>query len=153
RWASMWLLGLLFALAALATLSILGLRELLRDIAWPEWLPLMGRVLAYITTAFFLPSAVLGCISPVIVRLSMTDISRSGATVGRIYAWSTVGSIAGTFATGFFLISWFGTKDIVVGTAGLLGLMALWFVTDAPWRTALARAALPSGESSPYSRI
>jgi len=142
RWASMWLLGLLFALAALFTLSILGLRELLSDIVWPEWLPLMGRVLAYITTVFFLPSAVLGCISPVIIRLSMTDISQSGTTVGRIYAWSTVGSIAGTFATGFFLISWFGTKDIIVGTAGILGLMALWFVTDAPWRAALPRAAL-----------
>jgi predicted membrane-bound spermidine synthase len=142
RWASMWLLGLLYALAALFSLSTLGLRELLRDIAWPDWLPLMVRVLAYITAVFFLPGAVLGCISPVIVRLSMTDISRSGTTVGRIYACSTVGSIAGTFATGFFLISWFGTKDIIVGTAGFLGLMALWFVTDAPWRAALVRASL-----------
>jgi len=72
----------------------------------------------------------------------MTDVARSGTTVGRIYAWSTVGSIAGTFATGFFLISWFGTKTIIVGAAGVLTLMGLWFVTDAPWRQALLRAAI-----------
>jgi len=142
RWASPWLLGVLFALAALFSLSILLLRDLVRDMVWPQWMPLMGRVLAHISLVFFLPGAVLGCISPVIVRLSMTDVARSGTTVGRIYAWSTVGSIAGTFATGFFLISWFGTKTIIVGAAGVLTLMGLWFVTDAPWRQAILRAAI-----------
>ncbi len=142
RWASPWLLGLLFALAALFSLSILLLRDLIRDVTWPQWMPLMVRVLAHTAFVFFLPSAVLGCISPVIVRLSMTDVARSGTTVGRIYAWSTVGSIAGTFATGFFLISWFGTKTIIVGVAGVLTLMGLWFITDAPWRQALLRAAI-----------
>jgi len=142
RWASPWLLGVLFALAALVSLSILLLRDLVRDMVWPQWMPLMGRVLAHISLVFFLPGAVLGCISPVIVRLSMTDVARSGTTVGRIYAWSTVGSIAGTFATGFFLISWFGTKTIIVGAAGVLTLMGLWFVTDAPWRQAILRAAI-----------
>jgi spermidine synthase len=132
----------LFALAALVSLSILLLRDLVRDMVWPQWMPLMGRVLAHISLVFFLPGAVLGCISPVIVRLSMTDVARSGTTVGRIYAWSTVGSIAGTFATGFFLISWFGTKTIIVGAAGVLTLMGLWFVTDAPWRQAILRAAI-----------
>ena len=41
---------------------------------------------------------------------------------------STVGSIVGTFATGFWLISWFGTHVIVWGVAVVLLLMALVFL-------------------------
>jgi len=38
----------------------------------------------------------------------------SGNVVGKIYAFSTLGSILGTFATGFFLISWMGTRNILL---------------------------------------
>ena len=36
----------------------------------------------------------------------------SGNIVGTIYAFSTLGSIFGTFITGFYLISLFGTRQI-----------------------------------------
>jgi hypothetical protein len=45
--------------------------------------------------------------------------------VGTIYAVSTVGSIVGTFLTGFWLISWFGTRMIVWGVGGSLLLIGL----------------------------
>ena len=44
--------------------------------------------------------------------------------VGKIYAFSTLGSILGTFATGFFLISWMGTRNILFATGVILVLCA-----------------------------
>ncbi|MBM3190123.1 MAG: spermidine synthase, partial [Chloroflexi bacterium] len=142
RWASSRLLGIVFALAALGSLSIIGLSSNLHSIRLPERVPLIAWVVAYIAAIFFVPSTILGCVSPIVVKLSLTDLRRTGTTVGRIYAWSSVGSIVGTFATGFWLISWFGTKTIVVMVAGLQLLMAIWFLTDATRRRALVSAAV-----------
>jgi len=64
-------------------------------------------------------STALGMISPFAVRLRMHEVATSGRTVGRLYAISTVGSIVGTFATGFVLISYFGTSNILFLLAGI----------------------------------
>lgn len=130
RFASRPFLGVIFGIASLASLSTLWLNNDLHNVIVPENLPLMVWVVGYIAAVFFLPSMILGCVSPLVVKLSLTDLKRSGATVGKIYAWSAVGSIVGTFGAGFYLISLFGTKTIVLMVAGLLMLMALWFLTD-----------------------
>jgi len=88
---------------------------------------LMGRTLLIATTIFFVPSCLLGMVSPVAVRLTLTTVEKVGAVAGKMYAFSTVGSILGTFATGFFLISWLGTKDLLFATGILLLLCALFF--------------------------
>jgi spermidine synthase len=61
----------------------------------------------------------------VVVRLSLSSLETSGNTVGKIYAFSTLGSIVGTFLTGFFLIATFGTRQIVFGVGVALVLMAV----------------------------
>jgi spermidine synthase len=129
RSASYFLLGLIFILASLGSLSILWLINNVGDVTLPQNVPLMVWVVGYIAAIFFLPSAILGCISPIVVKLSLTDLERTGRTVGKIYAWSSVGSIVGTFATGFYLISWFGTRTIVLMVAAVLMLMGIWFAT------------------------
>jgi spermidine synthase len=50
---------------------------------------------------------------------------------------STVGSIAGTFATGFVLISWFGTHAIVMGVAVILLCLGLLLALGGRWRLLL----------------
>ena len=60
---------------------------------------------------------VLGMVSPVVAKLAVQDLASTGSTVGRIYAAGAAGSILGTFATGFWLISEFGTHVIVAGVA------------------------------------
>ncbi|MDR1855856.1 MAG: fused MFS/spermidine synthase [Desulfovibrio sp.] len=74
---------------------------------------------------FALPALLFGAISPYLIRLQLADIERSGATVGRLYALSTAGSILGTFLGGFVLISWFGSTQILFGVAVCAGLIAL----------------------------
>jgi len=142
RWASPPFLGLIYALGSVTTLAILWLINDVHALEFSNKLPLMVWVVGYIAVVFFVPSMVLGCVSPIVVKLSLLDLTRTGSTVGKIYAWSTVGSIVGTFATGFFLISWFGTKSIVLGVAGLLMLLAIWFITHADWKKALPGAIL-----------
>jgi len=75
------------------------------------------------TVLFAVPSTLLGMVSPYCIRLRMHAIEDSGATVGTLYAISTLGSIVGTFAAGFWLISVFGTHDFLIALS--LGLAAL----------------------------
>ena len=122
RWASRTVLAGLFVLSALGSASILGVVDLINPLRALE-LPVIVEVLLVFGTIFLLPSALLGTISPVVVKLTLADLSRTGDIVGKIYAAGAAGSIAGTFATGFFLISAFGTRWIVWGVAG--GLLLL----------------------------
>lgn len=76
---------------------------------------------------FSLPSVLLGMILPFCVRLSVSDISTSGKTVGSLYAFSTFGSITGTFLGGFFLISYFGSLSIYLLCSLLLIVASILF--------------------------
>ena len=142
RWASTTMLGGTLAAAALSSLLILWLNNDLHDWQLPLSVPLIIWIILYIAAVFMVPSVILGCVSPIVVKLSLTSLARTGKTVGQIYAWSSIGSIVGTFLTGFGLIAWFGTKTTVLLVAGLLLLLGLWFLTDTTWRKALLRAAI-----------
>lgn len=140
--ASLPLLGTVFCLASLSTLSVIWLNNDFHDFQLSFDAPFMLWIVLYIAAVFLLPSLILGCVSPIVVKLSLTDLQRTGRTVGMIYAWSAVGSIVGTFATGFFLISYLGTKTTILAVAGLLLILGLWFISAAPWRQALWRVIL-----------
>ena len=125
RWASHRLLGLLFLLGGLTCVGVLLVDVL--GTRLPNAWPIVLRIIILVTALFFIPATLLGTISPVVVSLSVLDLSRTGSTVGRISAAGTVGSIVGTFATGFLLITWFGTHAIVWGVAVVLLVMAVGF--------------------------
>jgi spermidine synthase len=129
RWASPRLLGLIFFLAGLTALGVLAIDQL-HPLDYVEW-PLVLKILALIAALFFIPCTVLGTVSPIVVKLH--DLARAGRTVGQIYASGSVGSIAGTFLTGFWLISQFGTYMIVLGVAILLVLLGLLFLSGRRW--------------------
>jgi spermidine synthase len=74
---------------------------------------------------FALPALFFGMVPPYVVKLSLANLASSGATVGRLYALSTAGSIVGTFLGGFVLISYFSSTDILFGTAVAAGLTSL----------------------------
>lgn len=84
--------------------------------------------LAAVTAAvclFALPATLFGMISPYIIRLRLADLATSGATVGRLYALSTAGSILGTFLGGFVLVSWLSSTYILLGVGGSMLLLSL----------------------------
>ena len=131
RWASLPFLGGLFLVAGLTSLGILSVDSL--DGLLPGGGSIVIKILILTTILFFVPSLILGTVSPVVAKLTVRDLAKTGMTVGKIYAAGTAGSILGTFVTGFFLISWFGTHTIVWSVAVLLMAMGLLFIWANRW--------------------
>lgn len=69
-------------------------------------------------------SVILGTVSPIAVRLKAHSLDQLGRTAGRLFAISTAGSIAGTFATSFWLIPELGTDQVLASAAVALMLAA-----------------------------
>ena len=118
-------LGWLLFLSGLGAFSISPLTNLVGGAQFQT--SLMTRILLITTIIFFIPSCLLGMISPVVVKLTLNNLEKTGNVVGKIYAFSTLGSILGTFATGFYLISWMGTRSILMTMGIILILSAFIF--------------------------
>lgn len=143
RRASLRLLGAIFLLGGLLAFGILTVDLLGRHV--PNDWPIVARILVHAVTLFFLPCLVLGMISPIVAKLAVRDLDKTGRTVGRIYGAGSVGSIVGTFATGFLLISWFGTHLIVAGVALVLLTLGLLFLLAGRWSWILLAALVLAG--------
>ena len=115
-------LGWLLFVSGLGAFSISPLTNLVGGAQFQT--SLMVRILLITTIIFFVPSCLLGMISPVVVKLTLNNLAKTGNVVGKIYAFSTLGSILGTFATGFFLISWMGTRNILMTVGAILIICA-----------------------------
>jgi spermidine synthase len=87
---------------------------------------------------FAVPSTLLGMVSPYCIRLRMHAIADSGATVGSLYALSTVGSIVGTFAAGFWLIAAMGSHSIVIWLSAVPLVLSIAFAIPPDWRKVTA---------------
>jgi spermidine synthase len=74
------------------------------------------------TLAVLVPAAVLSAITPVVIKLQLDSLERTGSVVGRLSALATLGGIAGTFLTGFVLVRLFPTRATVTVLAVLLVL-------------------------------
>jgi hypothetical protein len=123
-----------FLAGALASLAILVITERINGVTFGLSVPSADRLLDC-------PDLLRAELHPrhgVAVRreAALADLQRSGHTVGTIYAASTIGSLIGTFVTGFWLISWLGTRTIV------------WLVAGTLLATGVLIGALPLGRKS-----
>ncbi len=113
------LLSRIILLAAVATLLMAGLKGLILTYLQNRANLHLATLIS--TVALFAPASVLlGMVSPFAVRLRMENTAQSGRTAGNLYALSTVGSIAGTFAAGFWLTAVLGTTNLLLCMAGVL---------------------------------
>jgi spermidine synthase len=140
RMASNVTLGTLFVISGIASLLILALIDFVLGLDILHGTSLLIRIVAYTSGIFFPPTFLLGTISPVVIKLSLVDLNRTGSIVGRIYAVSTAGSIVGTFVTGFYLIEALGTRQIVWVVA--IFLIVIGLVIGQFWRTPVRAAAV-----------
>lgn len=106
-------------------------------------LGMRGGALASSAIIFSLPLALLGMVSPFIIRLLCHEAKGVGIRAGGVYALSTLGSVAGTLLTGLWVIPEFGTSAgfrlvaIVTAATGAIGL-----AVALGWKGAIA-AAVP----------
>src|ERR671937_9409 len=80
----------------------------------------VGDALVAAALLFGPASIVLAGVTPIAVRLRARDLERLGRTAGRLFSVSTIGSIAGTFATAFWLIPELGTDQLLGAAAAAL---------------------------------
>jgi predicted membrane-bound spermidine synthase len=82
---------------------------------------------------FLPPSIVLGCISPMLVKLVFVSSDQVGRTTGTLYAISSFGNVLGILAANYILLPFFPLNPtfIVMGVVLLaLGLAHLWIRVD-----------------------
>lgn len=71
------------------------------------------------------PSLLVGMVSPHLAKIRIDSLATSGQSVGRLEAAGALGSIAGTFSCGYFLLGLFGSRLLVLGVVVLLVLTSL----------------------------
>ncbi|HEY5720530.1 MAG TPA: fused MFS/spermidine synthase [Gammaproteobacteria bacterium] len=154
--------GWALALSGLAALAILGLLTLVAPLLQESRLGLLSSSFLYVATLFFVPALGLGVITPLLTTLALGLDRRTGHVVGRMHALAALGSIVGTFATGYWLVQYLGTRAIVIGSGVVLLLLALPLFEGRRWSRGaavvaagvllLAAAAWRDGLASPCDR-
>lgn len=127
--------GLIFICAGLLVLPVaLSANSIMESIFLVVEDTRYGSLLAS-TALFFLPTIVLGMLSPYSVRLLVTDKNKSGQVAGKLYFVSTLGSAIGTIVTSFYLVLYFDVNQIIITFSlilmvlGLLAMVANKFST------------------------
>ncbi len=87
------------------------------------------------------PVFVLGMVSPFAIRLALREIDDAGKTSGRLYALSTMGSLAGTFLSALLLIPLVGTRRTFLVFALALAIVGLLGIARARWAIVPAAVA------------
>jgi spermidine synthase len=70
--------------------------------------------------AVFVPAGLLSTVPPMVVKLQLGDLRRTGEVVGRLSSVGTVGAITATLGTGFVLVAAMPSSVIVLSLAGAL---------------------------------
>ncbi len=98
---------------------------------------------ALLGVAMLLPLTLcIGASFPFAVRLLARSADEAAAASARVYAWNTVGAIAGAVGTGYALLPWLGLEGTLVAAAAAnAALAALAAARAHPRRYGLAAAA------------
>ncbi|MFF5080328.1 fused MFS/spermidine synthase [Actinoplanes sp. NPDC000266] len=116
--------------------------ELLRGGAAPA-------VLLLAALAVFLPAFILSAVSPLVVKLQLSDLNRTGSVVGRLSSIGTLGAITATLATGFIFVAAVPSSWIVLTLAVLLavagGVLWWWLRASVPVKPKVKAALVTVG--------
>ena len=140
-------------LAAIAVVFVHGMAGALAE--WCAGLGLRGGVIASTVLIFGPALMLLACVTPLACRVHPGHAERTGRTVGRLYAVSTVGSVAGALLAGFVLLPLWPISRSLLGTGlllaliGVVGLLVDWRKAAAAVAALAAAAALAPSPAAP----
>ena len=139
--------------ALVAVVPLIGprlCRALLRADLGPGLNPLLPLVA--VVLLYFLPTMLLGMISPVAVRIASAALTSVGRVTGKVYAVTTLGSVFGALLSTFVLVTFFGNRVILLGCGVVLVVVAFFcfylnrgVVGGGP----AGRARTPAGDAKP----
>lgn len=105
-------LGLIIAgAAALVFIASLLQEEVLRTIASQRMDLRLSSFLAAVVL-FGPPSLLIGMVSPHLAKIQVKSLKTTGTTIGRLEAAGAIGSITGTFLSGYVLLAYFGARRL-----------------------------------------
>ena len=81
----------------------------------------IGALLAGVVL-FGPPSLLIGMVMPHVAKIRITSLDTTGRSIGRLEAAGAVGSIAGTFACGYWLLGYVGSENIALAIVVVLVL-------------------------------
>jgi MFS family permease len=122
------------AVGGLGVLAVRPLVRLLGPVLGPG--PLAAILLVAASTLVSVTA--LAMVTPAVTRSRLTGVDGSGTVIGELSAAGTIGSLAGTFLTGFVLVTFLPVTAILLVTAAACLLLAVLVVGDAR-RSDLAR--------------
>jgi MFS family permease len=140
--ASLTRYGLIFIIAGITLLPIVTSSTWLMESIFVAVEDSRYGSLLAATTLFFIPTIILGMLSPYSVRLLVKNSNESGQVAGKLYFVSTLGSALGTIITSFYLILWFDINTIVVSVSLLLSLLGISTVVVAKANSSLHKIAV-----------
>ncbi len=122
--------GAILLVSAVTVAGILGLTLYLGPVSrfGINFFGVAGSTVVCALYLFALPSIIIGMISPYALKLSLVSTDQTGRTAGSLYALSTVGSIVGTFAAGFWLIPTLGSFKTLAAVSCVLAIAGLLYV-------------------------
>jgi spermidine synthase len=116
---------------------------------WGEYPMVVNLVRFLIAFALLIvPTVLMGATLPILSRVIVKRLSHIGRELGLLYAINTIGAVAGSLASGFYLIGRFGMQGAVyTAVAGNLAVgTAAWLASN---RAGAAGAALPMTPAAP----
>lgn len=125
RSASLVHYGFIFIVAAITLLPIASASQFLMEAIFVTIEDSRYGSLVASMALFFIPTVILGMISPYSVRLLVKDSQQSGQVAGKLYFISTLGSALGTIITSFYLVLWFDIDQIIYSFCLLIGCLGL----------------------------
>lgn len=128
--ASLGRYGTIFIFAAITVLPVALSAETIMEAIFLRVEDTRYGSLLAASALFFIPTIILGMISPYSVRLLVTNKNESGQVAGRLYFVSTLGSALGTIITSFYLVLWFEVNNVILSFSSILfalGLVAIIF--------------------------
>ncbi|WP_455217251.1 fused MFS/spermidine synthase [Kaarinaea lacus] len=117
--------GLVLILAAIFCIVSLLMLTVVAPVLQGSQLDLISASFLYVLSMFFVPAVLLGIVTPLLTTIALGLDKRTGHIVGRMHALAAMGSIFGTFITGYWLVQYFGTHAVVVGSGVCLVLLAI----------------------------
>lgn len=137
-------LQVVVAVACLAIVPLFGRAPPMVVELVTRWADSFGALhAAQFVTIFLLmliPTFAMGGVFPTVARIYARDLSGLGRSVGEAYAANTLGSVCGSFATGFILIPLVGVRTSILLAVVLNAVLGGVFLWASGWRTVRTRA-------------
>jgi spermidine synthase len=110
-------------------------------------------LLLLVGAVLFLPAALLSAIPPMVVKVRLASLAETGTVVGRLSGIGTLGAIAATFGTGFFLIAVVPTSVILEGLGVVLVLVGGGLTTRFRSRRAMAASVVVIAAATGFNAV